>query len=481
MQKLVQGLEALYVFHRQKNVIDALLRGEIKDIKVSQSLAIDKIVSFGLREGFLKIGLKSFPDPRKTHTVPIEVLLLPQILQRLNDEHSLLLAPYMLNNAGLMAELGYNAEVLNEGFNDQNTYERQAPFHGETLKHVLNNSKDGMLTTWFNEQWLTHWREKSPGRTHQYILDGTKINVPFHLYKKYQNAGCVGNEEGTYEYGYKVVWLYEIIDRKGVIVALTIVPIQVHDLEAARPLLEKFPFEEKALLIADRGFIDAELITHLKTDRKVDTCIPLKKNMQATQLAVSLSNHRKLWKDHPTRPGQWVSELNSDDGSLQWEECPVIKSGALVRWIKKDGEPHEVLFVTTLKNKSAKKILEIYDQRTEIEESHRQLKENQGLEKLPSKKFVHVVFRILMSVIGYNLMVLFLNSEDCKTFEEYSLKTARQKRTLEVNPDVIIYTETGFAILRMMQLLPMIMEITGKPRALLLKLFKNLDLNPAPS
>ena len=62
MQKLVQGLETLYVFHRQKNVIDALLRGEIKDIKVSQNLAVDKIVSFGLREGFLKTGLKSFPD-----------------------------------------------------------------------------------------------------------------------------------------------------------------------------------------------------------------------------------------------------------------------------------------------------------------------------------------------------------------------------------------------------------------------------------
>src|SRR5208282_4858339 len=122
----------------------------------------------------------------------------------------------------------------------------------------------------------------------------------------------------------------------------------------------------------------------------------------------------------------------------------VLKSGVLARWVQKNGEISEVLFVTTKENQTAKMILDVYDQRAEIEEGHRQLKCFQGLETLPSKKFVHVVFRIIMGVIGYNLMNLFLNSEECDNFEQYSLKTLRQRRKEEPNPKVIIYTEKSF-------------------------------------
>ena len=66
-------------------------------------------MQFGLTEGFLKEGLKIFPDQRKTFDKPIVVLLLSQVFQRLDDEHSLLLAPYMLNSAELMTEPGFSA------------------------------------------------------------------------------------------------------------------------------------------------------------------------------------------------------------------------------------------------------------------------------------------------------------------------------------------------------------------------------------
>ena len=44
-------------------------------------------------------------------------------------------------------------------------------------------------------------------------------------------------------------------------------------------------------------------------------------------------------------------------------------------------------------------LLSTYDERSRIEETHRQLKGFQGIEKLPSKKWSHVVFRILMGVV----------------------------------------------------------------------------------
>ena len=109
------------------------------------------------------------------------------------------------------------------------------------------------------------------------------------------------------------------------------------------------------------------------------------------------------------------------------------------------------------------------------------MKGNQGIEKLPSKKFVHVVFRVIMGVIGFNLMNLFLNSEDCKSFEEFSLKTLRQKRVEEENPKVIVYTEESFAVLRLMEFLPLILGLEKAVQNKLAKSFKNLSLRPAPS
>jgi hypothetical protein len=442
---------------------------------------VDRIVAFGLESGFLQTGLRAFPDPRKNLEIPIDALLLPQILQRLNNEHSLLLAPYMLNSAELITKLGYNASVMNAGFNDRNVYPREAPFHGETLKHVLKETKADALIKWFNENWLSLWREHAPGRTHQYILDGMKIEVPAHLWKQYQGAGCVKNEDGTYSYGYKVVWLQEIIDRKGILVAMKIVPIQVNDLEAARSLVDEFSFEEGAALIADRGFIDGEWITHLKRDRKIDVFMPLKRNMQITQAAKATADNRNFWRPHPTREGQRIAEIRAESGDLFWEECTVLKMGVLAQWLRKDGVLDEVLFVTTKENQNGKSILATYDQRAEIEESHRQLKSCQGIETLPSKKLVHVVFRIIISTIGFNLMALFLNSENCETFEEFSLKTLRQRRAEETNPEIIIYTKNTFAVLRIMKFLPFVMRLKGKVKKKLIGLFDAIDLNPAPT
>lgn len=467
-----------YIAHRQKETIDSLKKGEIERVCVSQKFPVDSIALFGLREGFLKEGFKAFPDPRKKYEVPIDVILLAQILQRLNDEHSLLLAPYMLNNAELITELGYNVKVLAEGFNDRNTHPREAPFNGETLKHILLSTRSLSLLDWFNEKWRPIFQKNSPGRTKQYVLDGTKIEIPAHLADSFEGCGYVEDEDGRGYYGYKVVWLYEIIDRKGVIVGMKIGPIQDHDIKLGRELVKDFEFEEGSTLIMDRGFIDGAWITHLKKERGVDVFMPLRRNMEITQGVISTADTRGAWIDHLTRQGQRIYEIKK--GDLFWKECPVLESGVVVRWTRKDGKTDEVLFVTTKAKQSAKMILEVYDQRAEIEESHRQLKCFQGIETLPSKKFVHVVFRIIMGVLGYNLMNLFLNSEECDTFDQYSLKTLRQRRKLDPNPKVIIYTQTSFAVMRNLEFLPLILRLKNSVREKLAGIFENLSPHPTP-
>ena len=104
----------------------------------------------------------------------------------------------------------------------------------------------------------------------------------------------------------------------------------------------------------------------------------------------------------------------------------------------------------------------------------------QGLEKIPSKKFTQVVFRIIMGVIGYNLLNLFLNSEKCDTFEQYSLKTLRQRRPVEKNAKIVVYTESTFGIFRLYELLPILMRLTGRVKEKVITLIESLDPDPAP-
>lgn len=469
--------EPRWIQHRQKVALDALKQGAIEDVRISQKLPVDELVLFALKEGFLQKGLRQFPDPRKKFEVPIDVILLSQILQRLNDEHSLLLAPYMLNSSELITRLGYNASHLTEGFNDRAVGERQTAFHGETLKHILMSTRAPELLTWFNRDWLPIWRANSPGRTRQYILDGTDIEIPEQHVRFYDGAGTrrIEHKDGseTVTHGYKIVWLAEIIDRKNVIVTLAMGPIQTHDLELARPLVDEFDFEPNSSIICDRGFIDGAWITRMKQDRGVDFFIPLKRNMDVTQAAVSYADNQQLWKSHPTREAQSIAEIKTPH--LFWKECPVLEHGVLARWTKKDGTPEQVLFVTTKSGHDGKSILATYDQRFEIEENHRQLKCFQGLATLPSKKLPQIVFRLLMGVLGFNLMQLFLNSEACENFKEYSLKTHRQKRVEEKNPEVIIYTATSFAVLRQYEFLPVILKLKRSVQQRLIGVFEGLQ------
>ncbi len=461
-----------FIKHKQDETISALKAGEIEDIRVAQQMPIDDIVEYGLDNKFLQEGLKSFPDPRASYDIPIEVMLLPQVVQRLDDEHSLVTAPYMLNSAPLLAKLGFSAKVLETGFNKKNSKPRETVFDGTSLRHLLLQMKPELILDWFNTSWNQILKDNAPGRTHQYIIDGTKILIPKHLYEKFEGAGCVKTESGDVEYGYKIVWIQEIIDRKGVLRAMKIAPINDHDLKVGKKLVKEFDFEEGSLLAMDRGFLDGKWITHLKNDRKVDVCIPLKKNSEITQYAIAEAQFENEWDAHPTREGQRIRKLEGAD--LDWKKCEVYNSGVLVNFKKKDGSDEYVTFVDTRKNISPKKLLATYDLRSEIEEAHRQMKCFQGLEKLPSKKYVQVVFRIVMGTIAYNLFNLFLNSERCESLDDFTLKTHRQKRREERNPDIIIYTENTFAILKNLEFLPMILSLKKSVQKKLIHLFNNL-------
>ena len=133
--------------------------------------------------------------------------------------------------------------------------------------------------------------------------------------------------------------------------------------------------------------------------------------------------------------------------------------------------------------------METYDLRSEIEESHRQMKCFQGLETLPFKKYVQVVFKVIMGLIGYNLFNLFLNSEGCANFKDFTLKIFRQRRSIEEgNPEIIIYTDMTFTTMKTFRFMQLILglkdqvqeKLRGAFRGTLNNVRRGLFFDPGP-
>ena len=99
-----------------------------------------------------------------------------------------------------------------------------------------------------------------------------------------------------------------------------------------------------------------------------------------------------------------------------------------------------------------------------------------GVRKNPIKKYVNVIFRVIMGTIAYNLFNLFLNSEICANLREYSLKIHRQKRRVEErNPEIIIYSANTFAMMKNLDFMELIINLKKSVRMKLSKIFRELS------
>ena len=144
--------EVKYQFIKRddESTMEEFSAGSFTDIQMSIESPVEEIINYGFEKHILNEILLSFPDPRKSFDVPINVVLLPQILQRLNNEAGQVSAPYLLNDAKLMAQLGYNSKKLEKGFNDEAQSPRKTRFHGEVLNHILNSVTPDKLINWYS-------------------------------------------------------------------------------------------------------------------------------------------------------------------------------------------------------------------------------------------------------------------------------------------------------------------------------------------
>ena len=79
----------------------------------------------------------------------------------------------------------------------------------------------------------------------------------------------------------------------------------------------------------------------------------------------------------------------------------ILGVACLLDLLRKMEKKKNIVFVDTREGLSGKTILATYDQRSEIEETQRQMKCFQGLEKLPSKKYTWAYKSLVIFIFTY--------------------------------------------------------------------------------
>ena len=445
----------------KEKVYQAICSGKIDAADMAFPNLIDDIILPMKRHGLLELLSHAIEDKRRdNHHIPFDILLALAVTAKLKIKTSLTDVPFAVNDAQLLAELGWNVwdseRDVNEGLFSENV-----------MRKLLAKYSSGEWVSFYNDYVQKQLMEKMNIRPGIHILDCTKIPVNLQN-ENYENSSVV-RIDGEAVRGYKLGVLRGIVEDSGIAEEIVFGTLKAHDLELYRDMLKTTPcLKENDILINDRGFLSRDMINYLKTERKVDTYIPARENMTIFQDAVSLAQKAGKWQKHPNRKRkdqeiQLVTGLGAlwqGDGSGQ--DVPV---NACVVHDKKTDE--FFVFMTTDTERTARQIINTYELRPEIEEDFRQMKDFWKLTDFKSTQYNYITYHIVMTLTGYIYFQIYKNMEEGKAYVGKSLPVV-VKNYKETRPkSVVIYSGQYFGIFPFLEFLQLYAECTLEVRQLL--------------
>jgi hypothetical protein len=312
------------------------------------------------------------------------------------------------------------------------------------------------------------------------LLDCTRICVNLKN-TNYEGATIVKDEEGT-KRGYKLGTFRGIAGDGGVIEELCFGTIAEHDLSLCRDMILTTPVLKPGdILINDRGFLSRDILNEVKTNRGVDTYVPLKKNMIAYDEAVSIAKMPETkWLNHPNKKRKTQKIAFVSDLGPMWESSEpkndVPINGCVVHDTKDD---EYYVFVTTDTSKTAGQIIKAYEMRPEIEEDYRQLKDFWCLEDFKSTKLCLITFHLVCVLLGYLLFQIYVATDEGKKYAGKSLPVIAKnwnsgKNKISYPKSVIIYAEPYFGIFPFLEFLQLYAAMELPTRELLNTILANV-------
>lgn len=426
----------------KESVIRQVQEGKIDAIALSRTNIVDEIILTMHKNGITECLKRGFEDKRRDNaSIPFEMIFLLSIAAKMKVHTSLTDIPYAISDHRTLGELGYTLSdadgKINKGFMREGT-----------IRLLLGKYTMTDFINGYNNTVQNYILPQMKTNSNIHILDCTEVKVNY-TNENYENSTIVKDGTGRKCRGYKLSTIRGIAGDSGVIEDIRFGPINVHDLSLSRDMILTTPVLKRGdILINDRGFMSREVMNSLKSERGVDTYIPLRIKMQSYDMAIYAAKEENTWVVHPNkaRKNQKIS-LVTDLGPF-WESDKSkndVPLNACVIWFT-DVDNYAVI-VTTDTSKTAKQIVQTYELRTEVEEDYRQLKDFWKLENFRSRKLHMIGFHIVSVLLGYLFFQLYTMLPEGEQYAHKSLPVILKNYTSKEMPYYIFYSGDLFAVL----------------------------------
>ncbi|MFW5981194.1 MAG: transposase [bacterium] len=455
----------------KQEVIKAIEEGDIDNGDIAFSNFIDDIITKMNQMGLTNLFDNVFIDKRdENSTIPLNIIFTLSAAAKMKIMTSLTDIPFAIMDSDTLAELGWN-------FYDTDYDLETGLISNGAIRGLLEHYIAQEFVDFYNN-YTKHSLENLDHIPSIHILDCTKIDVNVDN-ENYENSTVI-KDDGELRRGYKLASLRGLLDSSGVIEQIEMGTMKTHDLTLSKNILYNSPaLHPGDIVIEDRGFISRGVLNYLKIERKVDTYIPVKKNMELYEEAIKLALEKESdinkWNKHPNRKRKnQVIATVKNVGSFWQSNNPEddVELNASVVYDKKDDEYY--VFVSTDITATGRQIIKTYELRPEIEEDFRQLKDFWKMEEFKSTKYTHIVFHIVMLLIGYFYYQLYKNTDEGSKYARMSLPVILKRYNPKKKAKkVIIYAGKYFGMFGFSEFLEIYASCSKKVRE---KLKEVLDM-----
>lgn len=457
----------------KESVLRKIYTGTFDNVVSSISNLVDDIILSMHKNGILACLSNKLPDKRAHNTtIPFELVMALSVAAKMKTSTSISDVPYAITDHRVLAELGYNIIDTEKDL-------KTGMMTESSLRFLFGKYEAKELFKSYNEVVQEQIMPKLDYKPNIHILDCTELSVNLDN-ENYEQSAITTNKYGDVDRGYKLASLRGIINDTGIIEEIEFGAMNIHDLELSRDMLKNTKvFNPGDILIEDRGFLDRGLINYLKNERKVDTYVPLKSNMNAYQIAIQIAQEENKWEPHPSRENQkiafvpnlknywWSDKVKS---RKKYAENEDVEINSCVVW---DTETDSYfVFCTTDTTVNAKQIITTYELRPEIEEDYRQLKDFWKLQDFKSTKINMIALHIIMVLFGYLFFQIYTLMSEGEQYAHKSLPVILKNYQPTAMPYLVFYADDEFGIFSISEMIKLYPSCDTVAQQRLLKVFE---------
>ncbi len=469
----------VFVKNRPK-VMAALKAGDIDYVDGTSWSFSDKFFAFLISIGFFKFSEETYPSFRQRKNIPLWILIGLMFQLKLSRSNSFYKLPGILKSGAVLTRTNFNIGMVEGGFNRKNRRPRTKGeiANQDTLRKYYKDTDAGELTRWYNIGVSKFFSSKRAIRKEGiFILDGSILSLPDNI--NYENAQYLPldgdknyiNTDKTPPYGVKPTLCHKMVNLLHIskeadyfiFCANRVVGSKSHDKPAGEDLVDEYVKnvgkDKIKLLIMDRAFLSAAMISRFKSDYGIDTLIPLKKNMDAAADAEGLLRLSNVgWKKVDEATYCYMAKK-----IRSYEGVSIDLNVILVRSTQKNGKVRLWSLATTKNYRGPADAVADYRLRWQIEERYRQIKASWFEKGFNSTSFNLVAAHILFTLLVYSLIQIYLNISSLNHLANKTIESLMAEESVGENT-VIMHKDGYYAVLDTGEALYQVAELEGKAR-----------------